>query len=72
MRGTGKMPKYSDALFKVKMFLKTADPAVREAFLDNWLVNLSGRENGFKEVDLLQEHHNFWAKVNVKQCFTNV
>jgi len=34
-----------------------------EAWLNNWLANLSGRINGFKEMDLLQEHQNFWAKV---------
>jgi hypothetical protein len=35
----------------------------RRFFLHNWLVNLTGRPNGFKEIDLLQEHQNFWAKV---------
>lgn len=35
----------------------------RDAYLRHWLVNLTGRVNGFKEVDLLQEHQNFWAKV---------
>ena len=29
----------------------------------NWLANLTGKANGFKEMDLLQEHQNFWAKV---------
>ena len=33
------------------------------AFLMNWLANLSGKAGGFKEMDLLQEHQNFWAKV---------
>lgn len=28
----------------------------------NWLVNLTGKANAHKEIDLLQEHHNFWAK----------
>ncbi|KAJ7772145.1 hypothetical protein DFH07DRAFT_866360 [Mycena maculata] len=32
-------------------------------FLHNWLVNLTGRPYSFKEVDLLQEHQNFWAKI---------
>ncbi len=34
-----------------------------EVMLDNWLVNLTGHVDGFKEVDLLQEHQNFWAKI---------
>ncbi|THV04154.1 hypothetical protein K435DRAFT_851149 [Dendrothele bispora CBS 962.96] len=29
----------------------------------SWLVNLTGKADGFKEVDLLQEHQNFWAKI---------
>nr|GAT50185.1 predicted protein [Mycena chlorophos] len=64
-RGTGKMPKYANALFHVLVDLKTMDPKLRRAFLLNWLVNLSGHPNGFKELDLLQEHQNFWLKV----CF---
>ncbi|KAJ7648485.1 hypothetical protein B0H17DRAFT_1215628 [Mycena rosella] len=36
---------------------------VTRFFLHNWLVNLTGRPYGFKEVDLLQEHQNFWAKI---------
>lgn len=39
----------------------------RKLVLNNWLVNLTGRVNGFKEVDLLQEHQNFWAKVCSEQ-----
>jgi len=80
-RGTGKMPKYADALFHLLAHLKRMDPClrydplfcsyycnayfifVRNAFLKNWLANLSGKVNGFKEMDLLQEHQNFWAKV---------
>lgn len=29
----------------------------------NWLANLTCKPNGFKEMDLLQEHQNFWLKV---------
>ena len=29
----------------------------------NRLANLTNKPNGFKEMDLLQEHFNFWAKV---------
>ncbi|KAF4603981.1 hypothetical protein EYR40_001156 [Pleurotus pulmonarius] len=39
------------------------NPVLRNAFVKNWLANLSGRMNGFKEMDLLQEHQNFWAKI---------
>jgi hypothetical protein len=81
-RGTGKMPKYADALFHLLTHLKRMDPRLRysplfclyysiltsffvsNAFLKNWLANLNGIVNGFKEMDLLQEHQNFWAKVS--------
>ena len=29
----------------------------------NWLANISGRLDSFKELDLLQEHQNFRLKV---------
>ncbi|KAE9388612.1 hypothetical protein BT96DRAFT_1073185 [Gymnopus androsaceus JB14] len=35
----------------------------QKLFLHNWLVNLTGKADGFKEVNLLQEHSNFWLKV---------
>ncbi|KAF8148588.1 hypothetical protein B0H34DRAFT_785583 [Crassisporium funariophilum] len=62
-RGTGKTPKYADALFHIVVNLKQMDPVLRHAWLVNWLANLSGKEGGFKEMDLLQEHQNFWVKV---------
>ncbi|KAJ6612996.1 hypothetical protein B0H10DRAFT_1806360 [Mycena sp. CBHHK59/15] len=62
-RGMGSMPKYADALFELINNLKRWPAPLREAYLNNWLVNLSGKIRAFKEVDLLQEHQNFWAKV---------
>ncbi|KAK6966366.1 hypothetical protein R3P38DRAFT_3338003 [Favolaschia claudopus] len=57
------MPKYADAFFETLGRLKSYDPVLRKFLLHNWLVNLRGIINGFKEVDLLQEHQNFWAKI---------
>ncbi|KAF8058008.1 hypothetical protein FPV67DRAFT_540810 [Lyophyllum atratum] len=62
-RGTGKMPKYADAVFHLLVDLRTMKPELRNAWLMNWLANLTGKVNGFKEMDLLQEHQNFWAKI---------
>ncbi|KAJ7758073.1 hypothetical protein B0H14DRAFT_2404501 [Mycena olivaceomarginata] len=62
-RGTGSMPKYADALFELIVNLKRWPPSLRDAYLNNWLVNLTGKIRAFKEIDLLQEHQNFWAKV---------
>ncbi|PPQ92472.1 LOW QUALITY PROTEIN: hypothetical protein CVT25_010438 [Psilocybe cyanescens] len=60
--GTGQTPKYADALFHIVVNLKQMHPKLRHAWLFNWLANLSGKPNGFKEMDLLQEHQNFWLK----------
>ncbi|KAF8804759.1 hypothetical protein BYT27DRAFT_7225347 [Phlegmacium glaucopus] len=62
-RGTGKTLKYADALFSLTVRLKRMDPKVQKAWLMNWLANLSNEPDGFKEMDLLQEHFNFWAKI---------
>ncbi|KAH9484819.1 hypothetical protein JR316_0001721 [Psilocybe cubensis] len=62
-RGTGKTPKYADALFGIVMRLKKMNSTLRDAWLNNWLANLSGKVDGFKEMDLLQEHQNFWLKI---------
>ena len=35
-----------------------AGPELRELFLKNWLVNLSGEPGRYLEKDLMQEHHN--------------
>ncbi|KAI0344970.1 hypothetical protein BDW22DRAFT_1370596 [Trametopsis cervina] len=35
---------------------------LRRVVMNNWLVNTTGRENGFIPLDLLQEHQNFWIK----------
>ena len=64
-RGTGMMPKYSDTIFELLMELKDMPSALKHGFEMNWLVNLTGEENRFKEVDLMQEHQNFWQKVSL-------
>ena len=35
----------------------------RKIVLGNWLVNPTGKENSFVELDLMQEHLNYWIKV---------
>ncbi|KAF7341771.1 hypothetical protein MSAN_02031500 [Mycena sanguinolenta] len=63
MRSPKTMPKYADAFFETLNRIKTYDPVLQRFFLHNWLVNLTGLAFRFKEVDLLQEHQNFWAKI---------
>ncbi|KAJ7629143.1 hypothetical protein B0H17DRAFT_962964 [Mycena rosella] len=62
MRSRKTMPKYADAIFETLRRIDRYDPVLKRFFLHNWLVNLTGRPYNFKEVDLLQEHQNFWAK----------
>ncbi|KAF9790841.1 hypothetical protein BJ322DRAFT_1104486 [Thelephora terrestris] len=45
------------------MFIHIFNDKQREAILNNWLVNLTGKAGQWYEVDLLQEHLNFWIKV---------
>jgi hypothetical protein len=45
------------------MFIHVFNDKQREAILNNWLVNLSGKAGRWHELDLLQEHLNFWIKV---------
>ncbi|PBK71025.1 hypothetical protein ARMSODRAFT_987944 [Armillaria solidipes] len=61
--GCGKMPKYAEAMFHLVNDLQTMDQRLCHAYMMNWLANLTGKRNSFKEMDLLQEHQNFWLKV---------
>ncbi|KAK6987846.1 hypothetical protein R3P38DRAFT_2805309 [Favolaschia claudopus] len=63
MRAPKTMSRYADAIFKTLVRIKKFPPKLRELYLMNWLVNLTGKLLGFKPVDLLQEHQNFWAKI---------
>ncbi|KAK0235252.1 hypothetical protein EDD85DRAFT_954792 [Armillaria nabsnona] len=57
------MPKYAEAMFHLVNDLRTMDQCLCHAYMMNWLANLTSKPNGFKEMDLLQEHQNFWLKV---------
>ncbi|KAF7348155.1 hypothetical protein MSAN_01768400 [Mycena sanguinolenta] len=63
MRSNKTMPRYADTIFETLARIDRYDPVLKKFFLHNWLVNLVGRAYSFKEVDLLQEHQNFWAKI---------
>ncbi|KAJ3831844.1 hypothetical protein F5878DRAFT_672513, partial [Lentinula raphanica] len=63
MRAKKTMPKYADAFFETLGRLNTYPEILKKFYLHNWLVNVTGKENRWKEVDLLQEHQNFWAKI---------
>ncbi|KAK7021950.1 hypothetical protein VNI00_017129 [Paramarasmius palmivorus] len=46
-------------------------PAVKAIVLNNWLLNPTGRPNSWVEVDLVQEHFNFWIKSYYKAHGSN-
>ena len=35
----------------------------RKIVMNNWLVNPTGKTNSWVEIDLMQEHLNYWIKV---------
>jgi hypothetical protein len=45
-------------------FFRAHDFFGRDIVFNNWLVNPSGNPVSFVEVDLMQEHMNFWIKVS--------
>ena len=38
----------------------------RDIVLNNWLLNPTGNPNSWVEIDLMQEHLNYWIKVSIK------
>ena len=42
----------------------TAQSINRDIVLNNWLLNPTGNPNSWVEMDLAQEHLNFWVKVS--------
>ena len=38
----------------------------RDIVLNNWLLNPTGNPNSWVEIDLMQEHLNYWIKVSAK------
>ncbi|KAL0569038.1 hypothetical protein V5O48_012934 [Marasmius crinis-equi] len=62
MRTPKTMPCYANAIFETLGRIQEYPEKLRVFFLHNWLVNLTGRTNGFKENDLLEEQQNRWVK----------
>lgn len=54
---------YGEPLSLIKL-QSVSDDAPSDIVLNNWLVNPTGRPNCWVEVDLMQEHMNFWIKVS--------
>ncbi|KAG9095979.1 hypothetical protein FRC06_009196, partial [Ceratobasidium sp. 370] len=65
-RGSGRS-QYASELLRLRHNLVHAWPKpLRDLILSNMLVNMTGKKNGWKEIDLLQEHMNYWIKTIYK------
>ncbi|KAF8595258.1 hypothetical protein BDV93DRAFT_564577 [Ceratobasidium sp. AG-I] len=70
-RGSGRS-QYAAELLRLRHNLVHAWPkSLCDLILSNMLVNMTGKENGWKETDLLQEHMNYWIKVVYKARGSN-
>ncbi|OSD06942.1 hypothetical protein PYCCODRAFT_1449702 [Trametes coccinea BRFM310] len=70
-RGSGRL-KYAYEMLHLIHNLTHVWPApLRKIILNNWLVNPTGKPNAWVEVDLMQEHLNFWIKTIYKAHGSN-
>ncbi|KAL1948717.1 hypothetical protein VTO73DRAFT_10523 [Trametes versicolor] len=70
-RGSGRT-KYAHEMLHLLHNLTHVWPApLRKIVLQNWLVNPTGKPNAWVEVDLMQEHLNYWIKTIYKAHGSN-
>jgi hypothetical protein len=62
-RGNGRTKYAHEMLHIIHNIEHVWPPEVRDIVLNNWLLNPSGHEDGFVEMDQIQEFFNFWIKV---------
>ncbi|KAI0054708.1 hypothetical protein BV25DRAFT_1903821 [Artomyces pyxidatus] len=61
-RGQGRAKNAQEVLYLIHNVTHVWPESLVEVVFNNWLVNPSGKVNAWHEVDLLQEHLNFWIK----------
>ncbi|KAJ7800050.1 hypothetical protein B0H14DRAFT_2529711 [Mycena olivaceomarginata] len=61
-RGSGRSKYAHEMLHVLHNILCVWTAELRSIVLQNWLANPQGKCNGFVEIDLVQEHLNFWIK----------
>ncbi|VDC03269.1 unnamed protein product [Peniophora sp. CBMAI 1063] len=61
-RAQGRVKYALEVLYLIHNLTHVWPQGLRDIVLKNWLVNTTGNPFGFLEVDLLQEHMNFWIK----------
>ncbi|KJA22243.1 hypothetical protein HYPSUDRAFT_1084706 [Hypholoma sublateritium FD-334 SS-4] len=61
-RGNGRTKYAHEMLHLIHNLEKVWDEKTKKAVLNNWLLNPTGNEESWVEIDLVQEHLNFWIK----------
>ncbi|EIW73975.1 hypothetical protein CONPUDRAFT_68089 [Coniophora puteana RWD-64-598 SS2] len=61
-RGAGRNKYAYETMVLIHNIQNVWPERIKRAIFDNWLANPTGRANAFVEVDLVQEHLNFWTK----------
>ncbi|KAK6972268.1 hypothetical protein R3P38DRAFT_2812403 [Favolaschia claudopus] len=61
-RGNGRTKYAYEMLHLIHNLTHVWPPAIRKIVLNNWLVNPTGNPFSWVEVDLMQEHMNYWIK----------
>ncbi|KAG9093040.1 hypothetical protein FS749_015194 [Ceratobasidium sp. UAMH 11750] len=61
-RANGRVKYAHEMLHLIHNMTHVWPPALRDIVLNNWLINPTGKPNSHVELDLVQEHLNFWIK----------
>ncbi|KAF9044014.1 hypothetical protein BJ165DRAFT_1347648 [Panaeolus papilionaceus] len=70
-RGNGRSKYAYEMLLLIHNITNVWPKNVVDIVLNNWLLNPSGKPNSFVEVDLVQEHMNYWIKYFYKAHGSN-
>ncbi|EPS92574.1 hypothetical protein FOMPIDRAFT_1056740 [Fomitopsis schrenkii] len=70
-RGTGRSNYAQELLYLIHNLTNVWPEPLRKIIMNNWLVNPTGKANSWVEVDLMQEHLNFWIKTVYKAHGSN-
>ncbi|EIM86401.1 uncharacterized protein STEHIDRAFT_57738, partial [Stereum hirsutum FP-91666 SS1] len=65
-RGNNRSKYAHEMLHLIHNLINVWPAKFRDIIIKNWLLNPTGKDNAFVEVDLVQEHLNFWIKVIYK------
>ena len=64
-RGNGRTKYAYEMLHLIHHLSKIWPKGICDIVLKNWLLNTTGHTDSFVEIDLVQEHLNFWIKVSL-------